>query len=187
MNDLDRILWSLMEEATAARAHFHTWWALRNLALPEYLETMNNHEYVDFFHVSNSGHYKLFFVALSKIYDRDSRASGVSKLKDELEQAGWSVVAREVGSRLAAVLPLVRKVLGIRNKTIGHNETGIPRERVYKINAVTPDEIRQVIDVTCATINYVAEEVGLSNRISGPERYEKAVLNMLEVLERRQT
>lgn len=41
--------------------------ALRNLAIPKFLPTMNNLEYVDFFHASSAGHYKLFVLALSKI------------------------------------------------------------------------------------------------------------------------
>jgi hypothetical protein len=176
-----------MEEAGAARAHFHTWWALRNLALPDHLAPMNNHEYVDFFHVSNSGNYKLFFVALSKIYDRDDRTAGISKLKEELIKVDHSDVADEVTKRVGAHEQLVRKILNIRNKSISHNQADIPREKVYKINDVTPDEIRELIDVTCETINYVSKALGKSNVISGPERYERAVLNMLEALGRGQT
>lgn len=73
----------LIEEGMAARAHFQVWWTLRNLALPQYLSTMNNLDYVDFFHASNSGHYKLFFISLSKIFDRDDRVSGVKALRED--------------------------------------------------------------------------------------------------------
>ena len=186
-SELNRVFWALMEEGSATRAHFHTWWALRNLALPDHLDTMNNYEYVDFFHVSNSGNYKLFFVALSKIYDRDNRTAGISKLKEELSKAGHSDVADEVSRRVGAHKKLIRKVLNIRNQSISHNQADMPRVKVYKINDVTPDEIRELIDVTCETINYVSNALGQSNFISGPERYEKAVLKMLETLDRGQT
>lgn len=187
MCELDRVFWALMEEGGAARAHFHTWWALRNLALPDHLPTMNNYEYVDFFHISNSGNYKLFFVALSKIYDRDGRTAGISMLKEELRKAGHADVADEVARRIDPHEPLVRKVLTIRNQSISHNQADIPREKVYQINGVTPNEIRALIDVTCETINYVSNALGKSNVISGPERHEKAVLKMLEALGRGQT
>lgn len=187
MCKLDRVFWALMEEGGAARAHFHTWWALRNLALPDHLSTMNNYKYVDFFHVSNSGNYKLFFVALSKIYARDGRTAGMQMLKEELRKAGYSDIADEVDRRIDPHEPLVRKVLNIRNKSISHNQADLPREQVYQINGVTPNEIRNLIDITCETINFVSNALGKSNVISGPERHERAVLKMLETLDRGQT
>ena len=71
MSEALNILADLSDEGGAARAHFHTWWALRNLALPDFYETMSDYTYVDFFHASNAGHYKLFFLALSKIFARE--------------------------------------------------------------------------------------------------------------------
>lgn len=81
MSRAQTITLQLIEEGVAARVHFQVWWALRNLALPKYLLAMNDLTYVDFFHASNSGHYKLFFLALSKIFDRDSRVAGINGFK----------------------------------------------------------------------------------------------------------
>jgi len=78
----------LIEEGIAARGHFQVWWALRNLALPRFYETMNNHEYVDFFHAANSSNYKVFLLALSKIFDRDTRVAGLSRLRRLLNEEG---------------------------------------------------------------------------------------------------
>jgi hypothetical protein len=57
---LHKIISDLIEEGKSAKAHFQIWWTLLNLALPDYYETMNDMEYVDFFHAINSGNYKLF-------------------------------------------------------------------------------------------------------------------------------
>jgi len=187
MTELDRVLGTLIEEGTAARAHFHTWWALKNIAMPDHFTTMNNFNYVDFFHVSNSGNYKLIFVALSKIYDRDSRAAGICKLKDELNKAEHGGIADEVAKRVDAHQHLIQKILKIRNKSISHNEADITRKEVYMNNELTPDNIRELIDVTCETINYVSRELGISSITSDPERYEKAVHNLLETLAKGQT
>jgi len=70
-SDTHKIFSLLFEEASAASSYFHTWWALRNLAMPQYLHTMDHHEYVDFFHASNSGFFTLTFVSLAKIFDTD--------------------------------------------------------------------------------------------------------------------
>ena len=182
MSEAHKIIHELMEEAGAARAHFHTWRVLRNLALPEFYETMNDLSYVDFFHTSNSGHYNLFFLALSKIYDRDPRVSGISQLKDVLRHEDHEHLAEALETSLISMGNLVALVMNIRNKTIVHNERGLSREKVYEINGVTPNEIQHLIDVTCEAINDVARGLGLPNRIAAHDRHERATMSMLERL-----
>src|SRR5690606_11534699 len=93
MTSAVEILKHVVDEANAARAHYQIWWTLRNLALPEFYDTMNDHEYVEFFHASNSGHYKLMFVALGKIFDCDTRSAGTRELKTALRAEGRGPVA----------------------------------------------------------------------------------------------
>ena len=187
MSEVRRILDDLMEEGSAAEAHFQTWWALRNLALPEFYGTMNDFAYVDFFHASNSGHYKLFFLALSKIFDRDPRVSGISHLKEALRQDGHTQLATELDAKLGPLESHVIRVMNIRNKTIVHNDRTLSREKVYDINGITPDEIRQLIHSTCELINAVAQGLGLPNVISEGDRHERATIAMLETLRKGKT
>jgi len=182
MSEARKILDDLMEEGSAATAHFHTWWALRNLALPDFYEAMNDYTYVDFFHASNSGHYKLFFLALSKIFDRDSRVSGISHLKDALRQDGYHQLAVDLENKLAPLQSLIVRVMNIRSRTIVHNDRTLSRDKIYEINGITPDEIRALINSTCEVLNTVALGLGLNNVISEGERHEKATLAMLERL-----
>lgn len=184
MSEAHRILEDLMEECGVATAHFHTWWALRNLALPRFYDAMNDYTYVDFFHASNTGHYKLFFVALAKIFDRDARVSGISHLREALRKDGHERLADELGAKLVPLEGLVVRVLGIRNRTIVHNERALSREKVYEINGITPDQIRDLIRSTRQAINTVAEDLGLRDRVSESERYERATIAMLEILQK---
>lgn len=187
MAEVHRIIDDLMEEGAAAMAHFHTWWTLRNLALPEFYETMNNLSHVDFFHASNSGHYKLFFLALSKIFDRDARVSGISHLKEALRQDGYAGLADELEAKLVPLESLVSRVMSIRNKTIVHNERSLSREKVYDINGITPNDIRGLIHATCEAINAVADGLSISTRISEGERHERATIAMLQTLRKGET
>lgn len=184
MSEIHTILDHLMEEGTAATVHFHTWWALRNLAIPQFYETMNDLSHVDFFHASNSGHYKLFFLALSKIFDRDSRVSGISHLRETLRQNGYPKLADELETKLVPLRSAVSRVMSIRNRTIVHNERELSREKIYDLNGITPNEIRQLINSTCDAIDSVADGIGLSNRISSGERHERATLAMLKSLQK---
>ena len=182
MTRLSTIVQHLIEEGIAARAHFQTWWALRNRAIPDFLPDMNHLEYVDFFHVSNSGHYKLFFIAISKIFDRDTRASGIASLREGLRAEGHDNLADYVEAELEPLTERVCRIQTIRNQAIGHNQTDLPREKVYDINGTTPNEIMELIDITCGAINKIARELGFTNVIFDSKRYEDATLELLRAL-----
>jgi hypothetical protein len=179
-----KILDHLIEEANAARAHFQVWWALRNLALPEFYDTMNDSRLVQFFHASNSGHYKLIFVALGKIYDSDTRSAGIAELKNRLRLEERGDLADKIEEDLASVTSHVQRILGIRNRTVLHNEHAIDRARVYEINGIKTDEIWELINKTSEAINSVAQALGHPFRVSVSRSYEAATLAMLEQLRR---
>ena len=179
-----KMLDHLIDEANAARAHFQVWWALRNLALPDFYDTMNDSGYVRFFHASSSGHYKLIFVALGKIYDSDTRSAGIMELKSALRAEERDDVAAKLESDLALMTPHVQRVLGIRNHTLLHNEHAIERAKVYELNGIKPDEIWELIDTTSEAINTVADALRHPFRISASRPYETATLAMLERLQR---
>lgn len=179
-----KILDHLIEEANAARAYFQTWWALRNLALPEYYDTMNDSTIVQFFHASNSGHYTLIFVALGKIYDSDTRSAGLPELKKALSAEGRDDLANKLADDLSAVTSHVQRILGIRNRSVLHNEHAIDRVKVYEVNGIKADEIWQLIDTTSEAINSVAQTLRHPFRVSTSRPYETATLAMLEQLRR---
>ncbi len=184
MNETIEIAKVLIEEGIAARGHFQVWWALRNKALPRFYETMNNYEYVDFFHASNAGHYKVFFLALSKIFDRDTRVAGLREFRRVLTEDGRPDLADYIEQSLLPFHDKIKAVLGIRNQSLVHNERALPGEKVYEINGVTSNQISELIDVTCKIINDVATELGINNTIFDSDRGIRATLRMLEVLER---
>ncbi len=181
---LSKIIGDLIDEGAAARAHFQVWWTLRNLALPDYYKTMNHKEYVDFFHASNSGHYKLFFIALSKIFDPDAKTSGIRSLKIALGDAGRADLKNYVESEMANLTTLVQKVMKIRNQSVAHNQTDLPRRKVYKINGVSANQIRELIEKTSKVINHVAHQLGISNTIFESDRAERATLQLLATLQK---
>jgi len=155
---------------------------LRNLALPRYLRAMNDLNHVDFFHASNSGHYKLFLLALAKIFDRDDRVAGITELKRALRAEGRQDLALRITQQMKPIETTVRKIMRIRNKSLVHNEQSLSRQKVYRVDGITPNQIRRVIDVACESINYTARAVGISNTIFESNRLESATLYMLEKL-----
>jgi hypothetical protein len=144
---------------------------------------MNKWEYVDFFHLSNSGHYKMIFFALSKVFDRDTRASGFASLKAALHAENRAALAEYVEAELSPLTARVARIDTIRNQTVAHNQTGLIRKEIYEANGVTPNEIRELIDKTCTVINQVARELGMSEIIFESMRFEEATLALLKALQ----
>lgn len=174
----------LIEEGIKARAHFQVWWILRNRALPKYYKAMSNYTYVDYFHAANSGHYTLFLLSLAKLFDRDPRVAGVRELKRLLRSEGNTPSALSITRALKPHEATIRSVMAIRNGSIVHNEHSIARQRTYEINGVTVNDLRALIDAACKSINMIAADLGITNRIFDSDRTEQATLNMLETLAR---
>ena len=53
---------------------------------------------------------------------------------------------------------------------------------MYQVNGVTPNQLRDLIDGTCQSINLAARDLGISDRIFDSDSTERATLKMLEVL-----
>ncbi len=153
--------------------------------MPKYHSTMSEPTYIDFFHAANSGHYALFFLALTKIFDRDPRVAGIKALKQALRAEGMATVAFQIERELKPFEPYVTKVMGIRNRSVVHNEHAISRDQVYKLNGITSNRLRDIIDAACASINAAASALGISeDTVFEDDRAERATLSLLEALER---
>ena len=106
---------------------------------------------------------------------------------EALRQEKYPQLADDLEAKLVPLGNVVSRVMSIRNKTIVHNERALSREKVYDINGITPNEIRELIHSTCEAINSVAHGLGLSNRISEGERHERATMAMLHTLRKGET
>lgn len=182
MSNVLHVIHNLIDHGNCAQAHFQIWWALRNCALPEYSETMNDPDVRLFFHASNSGHYKLIFIELGKIFDRDQRASGIPSLKLMLRAEGKAGLADRIESQLAPLSEKVRRLVTIRARAIAHIEHSSTPKKIYEENGISPDEIREVMKEVVGAINEVADLVGCSNRITVEREFEESTLSLLAKL-----
>jgi hypothetical protein len=178
------IICHLVEEGINARAHFQIWWALQKLALPKYESAINESACVDFFDASKSGHYILFLLALSKIFDKDSRVAGIRELKRALQSEGLDDIKKQITREIKPHEGCVKRILQIRNRSIAHNQSDISRENLYKSNPITPNQIRNIVDATCKSINIAATALNIERLIFKSNRAERATLNLLEALDR---
>lgn len=178
----------MADSANAANAHYQIWFTLRGegKALPKFHKDMNDFRYVDFFHASNSGHYKLIFIELGCLFDSDDRAASFKNLKKALEKRGQMKLIGKIESRLNNYKDIVSKVKTIRSKLIAHKDLTVDVKKTYREkNGITPDQICDLIKTSCVLLNELNQElIGKNNNPIAIEsdRCEKATFSLLEVL-----
>lgn len=187
MEDVENLLTRIVDSANAAQAHYQIWFTLRGngKALPAYYDDMNDYRYVDFFHASNSGNYKLMFLELGCLFDPDTRAASFRNLKASLEANGRNDLVVQINDRLAPFGELVSKALTIRSKLIAHKEVGASSVEVHKTNGVVPNEIGRLLNTCCELLNDIDADLFGENgtrRATVTDRFERATFSLLDVL-----
>jgi len=190
MDDIKYLLKRMAESANAAKAHYQIWFTLRGegKALPKFRKDINDFRYVDFFHASNSGHYKLIFIELGCLFDSDGRAASFKNLKEALKHTEKINLIQKIESSFSHYKNTVSKVKTIRSRLIAHKDLNAEIKKTYKEkNGITPDQIRDLIETSCVLINELNQEIiGKGNNPIANEsnRYENATFSLLEVLKK---
>lgn len=172
----------LQDGASTARAFFHTWKAL-NVACGDarLVATMNDWNHRDFFIAATAGNFRLFFLGLRKLFDRRKGTANLKFLAKRLGLGGHADLAREIEDLLAGHDGTIRKIRSVRNWSIAHDELASAGD-VLESADITPNEIETLIDGTCGILNACGDRLGFPSGISGGERNELAVQNLLETL-----
>lgn len=187
MEELQNLLIRLAHAANAAQAHYQTWFALRGegKALPEYYSEINDFRYVDFFHASNIGHYKLMFIELGCLFDPDPRAASFRNLKRCLAEQEFNDLVDRINDSLAPFSQLVSNALTIRSKLIAHREISASSESVHEENGVIPDQISNLLNICSELINEVNGRVFGDSELliaTTTNRFEFATMGLLKTL-----
>ena len=180
--ELRQALQRIREEASAARAFFHTWNALNVARGDSGLRTaMNDYRHVDFFINSMEGSFRLFFLSLGKIFDKSSNTVSLQLLAKKLRDAGHADFAQEIANIISDHNSTITKIRLVRNKSIAHNDLASTNE-IFESASITPNQVESLIDPLCVILNSVGERVGFPDRISEGERNERAVQHLLKTL-----
>lgn len=186
MNDVRELLSRMADSVNAARAHYQIWFTLRGggKALPEYHQDMNDYRYVDFFHASNAGHYKLIFIELGCLFDTDTRSASMRNLKRALVACGRKDITRGIDDVLSGYSELVSGILTIRSKLIAHKDIGAKSEDIQDQSNIVPNELRKLIDVCSGLISQINGELtGVGYTLAAvTDRFERATFELLKVL-----
>lgn len=186
MSEIKILLSRLADSARAAQAHYQVWFTLtrKGKALPEYHKDINDLRYVDFFHATNPGHYKIMIIELGCLFDTDARAASFRNLKKKLKEANKGHIVNKIDHALYGYEKLVSNILTIRSKLIAHKETDAKGIDIYKKYGVVPTKIGKLISICCSLINDINTELYGGDTILAPvtDRFEKATFRLLETL-----
>lgn len=178
---------NVRDSQVAALAHYQIWFTLRGAgkAIDTHLDDMNDHRYVDFFHASNSGNYKLMFIETAALFDSDTNTNNIRTLKDHMHNNGLSVLADKFSDQLNVYSSLVSNIKAIRGKIIAHKEANVDPGGLYKKHGIKPDDIRDLLFKSgelLQELESVLNNNSSCSSVSPTDRWERATFNLLDAL-----
>ena len=148
---------------------------------PDILDTMN--EFPEFFRFAPHAHFVAFVVTISALFEKRTDTINLPQLTKEMKSSQLlaASVSAEIDALLATAAPIASKVAVLRNKAFAHRDAHITYADVFKMAAVTPDQLRDQTDVALKIANRLLIAQGLSEQFFNPLPREHAG-SMLETL-----
>ena len=162
--DVDRYISELRHTITVAGLNYDIWWVYKSKdTRPLYVEAMNRYRL--FFQTSIHAHFVALLVALYRLYEtRDDTfniPSLLTILRVEAQLPGETLDLLE-GIYENEGKPLWIKVNILRNKAFGHRSVAHTVEQVFEEAEVTPNELRDLVEVTKKLLNELTHALGRS-------------------------
>lgn len=153
--DIDRYISELRHTITVAGLNYEIWWVYKSKnTRPTYVETMNR--YSLFFQTSIHAHFVALLVELYRLYEtRDDTFNIPSLLKMLREQGRLPDATLKLleGVYTNEAKSLWVRVNILRNKAFGHRSVAHTVEEVFKEAGITPNELRDLVEVTKKLLN----------------------------------
>ena len=155
----------LFDAVVAARLNYGIWYVYKNeLDRPKYVDSMN--KYIWFFRPSISAHFIAMLMSLSVIYDEGSNNITIHRLLGEMEtQNGVDKQRiRDIEQQVEKVVPIVKKILILRNNVFAHLSATIDPFEAFKKANITMNNFRDLIGETTAILNQIGQASGYGTR-----------------------
>lgn len=152
--DIASYINELRHSVSVAGLNYDIWWVYNSKdTRPRYLKTMNRYRL--FFHTSIHAHFVATLVALYRLYEIRKDTYNIPSLLRTLKKE--RALDDQILSRLDQIYqrakPLWVKVNILRNKAFGHRSLAHTVEEVFKEARVTPNELRQLVEITKKLLN----------------------------------
>lgn len=183
MNTFEERLDELAQTANRADLHCTIWWIYKH-ERPAYVGVMN--AFLGFFRVSIGAHFAAMVIELYKLLDPRSDSVSLRSLLDEADR-DCKLDPKTLASlkqKVAGLDPMWQKVRLLRHKLFAHRDRQLSYDSVLAQAAVTPDEIRDLVERSFEVLNqaFASRSIGTWPRDYRTERDTHRLLDALRTL-----
>lgn len=150
----------LRHTVTVAGLNHEIWWTYKSKdTRPQFLDVMN--EYSIFFQTSIHAHFVALLVSLYRLYETRKDTYNIPTFLELLEKDAVlpSGTMQSLRSKYAQAKPLWIKVNILRNKVFGHRSVAHTSEEAFAEAAVTPDQLRELMELTKSLLNELTHKL----------------------------
>jgi AbiU2 len=152
--DIDRHVRSLQDTVTAAELNFEIWWVYKSQdTRPKYIDSMNR--YLAFFEASIHAHFVANVIALYRLYEDRRDSINLNRLLRALPTEKQSKLPSDFDARMDRAKQIWKKLSIVRNNCFGHLNGESSVAECFKRAALTPNEIKELVEVTKGILNDV--------------------------------
>ncbi len=158
--ELDRYLFELQQAIIAAELNYDIWWVYKDQeSRKKFIDNMN--EYVEFFATSIHAHFVAMLIALYRCYETRRDTININKLtkllKKLLPNSPLEIdKINEIYDKIK-VDPIWKKVSKLRNNLFGHRSSNFNLSEIFNEVAITPNELKSLINNTKEILNRIAD------------------------------
>lgn len=182
-NQTLKILNNLKISIDESMRHYEIWWELGySQNRIQFKDQFASQRFNHFLHASYEAHGITMYLAFGRVFDSDSRSSSIASLKENLRLFGHAELVKTIEAQLKPHANLVKKILDIRSKTIAHSDLLHSETSVFKSNAITPDELKELIHQIRETYYDVLRYFSLTTTQLEDGIFSESTLNMLKQL-----
>lgn len=147
----------LRHTVTVSSLNYEIWWVYKGKdTRPEFIDVMN--DYSIFFQTSIHAHFVSLLVGLYRLYENRPDTYNITKLLELIRNhPNFSgEVMQEITGIYEEAKPLWLKVRLLRNKAFGHRCNAHTVEEVFKEAAVSPDNLKDLLELTKKLLNAIS-------------------------------
>lgn len=144
-----------------SRSHAIWWEIVQTSNSDRFSQTISDHE--DYFATVTQSLFAQFIVIAYQLFERRKDTISLRTLVDDLE-ATDTVLASELRAAIDDKLSLTKKAFSIRNKVYAHRNRLQTPEAVFATAGLSPDSMREIIDLARDVICALAEAANVETK-----------------------
>ena len=156
---LDDRIRTASELLKRARIFFDVWWLYEGQATRSgILDAMN--EFPDYFRFDSHAQFVAHIVHMAMLYEGRGDTTNLYALKKELIARLDAKALASLDQLFANAQPIEKKVRILRNNVFAHRSARITYDDVFKMAKVTPDQLRELTQISQSIVNVFLATVG---------------------------